>query len=203
MAVPVPTNSPPTLQRPGAGLPWWEWLVARYFLFPRACRKLRWEGAGRLFQAEGAKVLALWDALPTDRLTERVLIRRLPGIEDSSRYWSVAMTVEHLTIVGFAIGLTIRGLRRGQLPSRPARVEDVKPRGEMPPAEVRADFVRLLAKAASADAGEPPMAPGEGLRYPHPWFGPMDAYQWHCLRGIHQRIHRKQIESIRAGLGIS
>jgi hypothetical protein len=138
MAIPVSSNSPPALQSPGAGLPWWEWLVARYFLFPRACRKLRWEGAGRLFQAEGAKVLALWDALPADRLTERVLIRRLPGIEDSSRYWSVAMTIEHLNIVGFGIGLTTRGLRRGQLPSRPARVEDVKPRGETPPAEVQA-----------------------------------------------------------------
>ena len=33
------------------------------------------------------------------RVGRRVLIRRPPGLEDSSRYWSAFMTLEHLRIV--------------------------------------------------------------------------------------------------------
>jgi hypothetical protein len=199
----VASNNTPTLQPPGAGLPWWELLVARYLVFPRACRRLSWAAAARLFQDEGARILAIYDALPAERLNERVLIRRFAGMEDSSRYWSAALTVEHLNIVGVGIRRTIDSLRRGEVPARTARVEDVKPRGETAPAVVRSEFVRLLADAASAEAGEPPIARGEGPRYAHPWFGPIDVYQWHCLLGIHQGLHRKQIEAIRSGLGAS
>jgi hypothetical protein len=200
MTVPETLNATPSLQPPGAGLPWWELLVARYLVFPHACRKLDWDSAARLFQDEGAKVLAIWDALPGDKLCERVLIRRISGIEDSSRHWSVAMTVEHLNIVGTGIRRTISALRRGEVPARLARTADVKPRGEIAPAQVHSEFVRLLSEAAASHAIDPPIPRGNGVRYTHPWFGPIDAYQWHCLLGIHQGIHRKQIEKIRDGL---
>ena len=192
----------PQLQPPGAGLPWYELAAAKHVVFPLLCRRLDWAAAGRQFRDEGAEVLALWDAFPADRLGERVLIRRIQGIEDSSRHWSVAMTVEHLNIVGTGIRRIIAGLRLGQAPAKAARVEDVKPRGELPPAEVRAAFVRLLADAAASDAADPPVPPGTGVLAPHPWFGPIDAHRWHCLLGIHQRIHRKQIEAVRRGLPV-
>ena len=203
MALPLASTGTPALQPPGAGLPWWELLVAKYLVFPRACRKLTWAAAAQLFQEEGAKIFTIWDALPPESLGERVLIRRLAGIEDSSRFWSMAMTVEHLNIVGSNICQAIYSLRRGEAPARLARTEDVKPCGEMVPAEVRAEFVHLLRQAASAETVEPPVPLGVGPRYAHPWFGPIDAHQWHCLLGLHQRLHRKQIEAIRAGLGVS
>lgn len=187
----------PQLQPPGAGLPWYELAAARLVVFPLLCRRLDWAAAGRQFRDEGAKVLALWDAFPADRLGERVLIDRIQGIEDSSRFWSVAMTVEHLNIVGTGIRRILAGLRLGQAPAQAARVADVKPRGELPPSEVRAAFARLLAAAATSDATEPAVPRGTGALAPHPWFGPLDAHHWHCLLGIHQRIHRKQIEAIR------
>ena len=93
----------PQLQPTGAGLPWYELLIARKFVFPRACRKLTWTTADAKFQAEGAIVLEVLDSIPADRLIEPVLIRRFPGIEDSSRHWSATMTVEHLNIVGEGI----------------------------------------------------------------------------------------------------
>src|SRR5688500_9049812 len=119
------TKPAPVLQPPGAGLPWLERMVAKYVIFPRACRRLTWATAARLFQEEGAKILAIWDAMPPARLTERVLIRRLRGLEDSSRYWSAAMTVEHLNIVGPGIRAAVAMLRRGEVPPRVARVENV------------------------------------------------------------------------------
>jgi hypothetical protein len=193
----------PKLQAPGAGLPWIELLVAKYLIFPRTCRKLTWAAAAQQFQDEGAKVLAMWDATPAEKLGERVLVRRIAGMEDSSRHWSVAMTVEHLTMVGSGIRGVIGQLRRGEVPNRTARTADFKPKGTAPHAEVRAAFERLLADAAAATQSEPPIPPGVGPRFPHPWFGPLGAHQWHCLLGLHQSIHRQQIEKIRVGLGLS
>ena len=204
---------PPALQPPGAGLPWPEYVLSRYVLLPLASRKLDWAQAGRLFQREGQRVLDLFDALRAGqggldlfaagragRRTERVLVARLRGLEDSSRHWSAAMTVEHLHIVGTGILAAIASLRAGNVPPGQASTADVKPRGEEAPEETRAKFVGLLADGAAADA-LPPMRPGVGPRYPHPWFGPLDAHRWHVLNGIHQGIHRKQLEAIRAGLG--
>lgn len=191
----------PTLQPPGAGLPWWERLVAKYLIVPRTCRRLGWAGAAASFQDEGARVLAVWDALPPARLGERVLVRRLPGVEDSSRYWSAEMTVEHLVIVGTQLRGVVRSLRAGAVPAGAARVEDVKPTGAGGPAAVRAAFARLLADAAADAATDPPVAPGVGPRFAHPWFGPFDAFQWHCMLAMHQGIHRRQLEAIRAALG--
>lgn len=182
------------LQKPGAGLPWWELLVARYIIFPRTCRRLNWAAASSLFQEEGSKVLAIWNSLSAEQLTKRVLIRRICGIEDSSRYWSVAMTVEHLNIVGMGIRDLIERLRRrdAQLPF--ARIQDVKPSGLVPQVEVVGTFVQLLADAAGDR--QPAVPPSEGPSAPHPWFGPIDAHQWNCLLGMHQQIHRRQIEAI-------
>lgn len=189
----------PTLQPSGAGLPWWELLLVRC-LFALGCYWMNWAAAARLFQAEGARVLAVWDALPADRLGERVLIRRVPGIEDSSRFWSAAMTVEHLNAVGTGVRQLIGSLRQGEVPTGVVRIVDYKPRGEGTPVELRAEFARLLADAADA---EPPVPRGVGPRCAHPWFGPLDAHRWHCLLALHQRIHRRQMEAIRRGLNVA
>lgn len=189
------TQTPPPLAPPGAGIPWYERLVARHVVFPLARRRLDWASAGRLFRDEGARILAVWDALPPDRLTERVLVPRLQGMEDSSRHWSVAMTVEHLNIVGHSIRALIAGLRRGEQAAVSPRTQDVKPTGGVLPAEVRRQFEALLA----GDDG-PAVPRGQGVRTPHPWFGPLDMFGWHCLLAVHQGIHRKQAEAIRAGL---
>jgi hypothetical protein len=187
----------PTLQPPGAGLPWWELLAAKYIVFPAAVRKLTWASANDLFQTEGQKVLALWDATPADKLNERVLIRRLSGMEDSSRHWSVAMTVEHLNIVGRGMNRIVDSLLRGEVPTGKPNTADVKPKGDLPAADVYAEFVLLLADPPRPETSKIPT-----VRHSHPWFGPIDVFQWHCLRGIHQGIHRKQIEAIHDRLGV-
>lgn len=190
----------PQLQPPGAGLPWIELLIARHLLFPRMCRRWSWADASREFQAEGARVLAVFDALPPEKRTIPVLVRRIAGMEDSSRFWSAAMTLEHLTMVGSEILGVIGRLRTGDVPQGQPRIADFKPPGYIDPAAARAGFARLLAAAAQADRDAPPVPRGTGPRYAHPWFGPIDAHQWQCLLAFHQSIHRKQIEAIRDGL---
>ena len=38
------------------------------------------------------------------------------------------------------------------------------------------------------------------VTHPHPWFGPLNAYQWLVFAAPHENIHRKQIEAIVAQL---
>lgn len=142
-------------------------------------------------------MLAVFDTLPPERLRDRVLVRRVTGMEDSSRFWSAAMTVEHLNMVGSAILWAIDGLRKREVPTTEPRTADFKPQGILAPAEARTHFLELLEKAAQ---WQPPIPRCVGLRYGHPWFGPMDAHQWHCLLAFHQSIHGKQIEAIAKSL---
>lgn len=37
-------------------------------------------------------------------------------------------------------------------------------------------------------------------RYVHPWFGALNAYDWHALAAHHLALHRVQIERILEGL---
>lgn len=129
-------------------------------------------------------------------LNRNFLVPRLQGPEDLSRYWSVAMTVEHLNIVGHNIRKMIQNLSDGEIPKRVARTEDVKPQGIANPAEVRLRFVEFLAESAAEEKNLPPIKRGDGGKSQHPWFGPLDSFQWHRLLGMHQRIHRRQIEEI-------
>jgi hypothetical protein len=52
------------------------------------------------------------------------------GIEDSSRYWSAAMVLEHLIEVGSRIATGVVELTHGQAASVKADIADVKPKGQ-------------------------------------------------------------------------
>lgn len=180
------------LQPPGAGLPKVELFVSRVgfrVLNLFVSRK----GASRWFRDEADRVLALARSLSPDDATRRVLIPRLPGLEDSSRYWSACMTLEHLVIVDTAIAGTIEALVAGGAPDRVVSTADVKP---SPAADV-AVVERFEATArdylARVDA-LPDLR--TKVAYRHPWFGPLTAPGWHRLAALHHRIHRKQLERI-------
>jgi hypothetical protein len=38
------------------------------------------------------------------------------------------------------------------------------------------------------------------LTWKHPWFGELDAQQWHFFAGFHMHLHRRQILAIRENL---
>jgi hypothetical protein len=186
------------LQPPGAGLPGLELFVSRVgfrLMSPFISRS----GASQRFRAEADRMLALARSLTPTDATQRVLIPRLAGLEDSSRFWSVCMTLEHLVIVDSAIVGGIEALAKGVVPPGEASTAAVKPN---PTADVgmidRFDTVvrdTLTRVAALADLHTTE-------RYRHPWLGPLNALNWHRLAALHHRIHRKQIERIILGLGV-
>lgn len=188
--------SEPRLAPPGAGLPACELLLARTLF-----RLRRLTGSRRSFDAhfarERARIAALVRRCPAGAGGRRVLIRRVPGLEDSSRYWSVWMTLDHLRIVHELLAGLIGELVRGVAPPGAASTSAVKPSPASGP-EVVAAFEASCDALAAAAAAAPDLR--TAARYPHPWFGPLDAAGWHALAATHLGVHREQLERILAGL---
>jgi len=184
------------LEAPGAGLLKVELLAAKMlFGWKRAWATKA--SATALIKAEREAMLGLARGCSPEQGRQRVLIERLRGMEDSSRYWSVYMTVEHVRIVNMGCLGAIRSLTRGQVPERVASTAAVKPSPEVGEG-VLGEFEQacdLLIKTAEG-AGDLRTK----VRYAHPWFGPLDAAGWYFMAGFHMQLHRKQVEAIIAGL---
>jgi len=183
----------PKLAAPGAGIPTVERWVAGVML------RLgdRWSTptavADRFLRAR-QEVLGRVDRCGAGVAATRVLIPRLQGLEDSSRYWSVFMTVHHLAIVNRAVAGIVDSLRADQIPPRQANTADVKPDPAAGPGVVEEfdESCRDVQRAASGSAE----ALRTRLRFAHPWFGPLDASQWHYLAAFHMNLHLRQIDRI-------
>jgi hypothetical protein len=190
------TQTEPKLAAPGAGLPGPELFVGR-LLF--ALRRLTGDRASfdARFREERELIQALVRSCDAESLARRVLIRRPFGLEDSSRYWSVWMTLEHLRIVHHQLARVIGALTREMIPEGRASTAAVKPGSEVTAAVV-------AAYEESCDALLEVLAASPNLnttaRFAHPWFGPLNAAGWHALAAGHLGIHRVQIERILAGL---
>ncbi len=126
------------------------------------------------------------------------LIKRLPGLEDSSRNWSVFMTLEHLRIVNADIAEAISLLAQSRVPMRVVSTAAVKPAAGIG-SEVIAAFEKSCDVLASTVTGVGDLR--TKTRYDHPWFGPLDAAGWHAMAGFHLRLHRKQVECIQTAWG--
>ncbi len=185
-----------TLQAPGAGLPAFEltWLRPAFRLI---CALTSQERALQNFKLEAQKILALTRGLSSEEASTRVLIKRIPGIEDNSRFWSVFMVLDHLRIVDGEITEIVSALTQGSGYDIEVRIRDVKPSPEASPEIVQKFLAWVDTDESTVDRlGEL----GRCARHPHPWFGAMTAHDWHCLAGVHHRVHRRQIERIVSAL---
>lgn len=186
----------PTLAAPGAGLPAPELWIARV-LFALKRRFGSREAFTARFAQERATIRQLLATCDPARRGEPVLIPRLRGLEDNSRFWSVWMTLEHLRITNSIFARVIQSLAHGQVPAKKASTADVKPRSDLT-ADVEAAYEascdELLATIAAISDLK------TAAKYAHPWFGPLDAAGWHALTATHMGIHRAQIGKIIAAL---
>ncbi len=183
------SNAEPQLAPPGAGLPAVELRIAR-LLFALKFHLGNRKSFTARFQLERERVRALANSCDTKSAATRVLIARPPGLEDSSRYWSVWMTLDHLRIVNSGILQTIRSLTRGVVPPGQASTAAVKPNPEAGP-EVLADFEHSCDALLKVVASSPSL--NTPARFAHPWFGPLNAAGWHALAASHTAIHRVQL----------
>jgi hypothetical protein len=127
-----------------------------------------------------------------------VLIERITGIEDSSRYWSPFMVLQHLRIVNDGIARTVEQLSQGRTVPGVVRTANMKPgpeAGVEAIEEYRECTERYLARADAALQHT-----ASRVKHTHPWFGPLTAHGWHCLAAIHQGVHRRQLAAILKGM---
>jgi hypothetical protein len=188
----APNLEDPQLAPPGAGLPPAELFIAR-LLF----RLQRWTGSPdaftSAFKRERSAIRALYQPCDASAGAQQVLIPRIPGIEDSSRYWSVWMTLDHLRIVNCSIAGIILKLSKGEIPPGQASTAAVKPSpgagvAVAPEYEASCDFIlKVIGRV-------PKIHPK--TRFAHPWFGPLDVFGWHAIAASHMAIHRRQIQKI-------
>lgn len=190
------TNPEPQLAPPGAGLPKPELLIARA-LFALRCRRGSRVAFNARFARERAAIRLLVERCNAETGARRVLIKRPPGLEDSSRNWSVWMTLDHLRIVHGEMTRIIGALAQGASPAGEASTAAVEPSPEATVAVVAA--YEESCDALLAGVAEVPDLKTVA-RFAHPWFGPLDAFGWHALASGHIGIHRVQIERIVAGL---
>lgn len=187
--------SAPKLQKPGAGLPFLEWFVSKYWVVNRLPFKMTWDEAQIFFEREGQKTIAAFESIPKLLREKKILIDRVAGMEDSSRYWSAAMVLEHLAIVGPMMAEGIVLLSKGIQSEVAVGTADVKPLGILSAEQSLLSFKNLLGDFSRRMA-EDVADRDSNLKMPHPWFGPINARQWHWLMAAHHRVHRKQLEAI-------
>lgn len=189
----------PQLQAPGAGVPAWQRLAGKYVLLPFWCLRCSWERVPDVLEAQASGLLRVASSLSDEQLQRRVLVPPQIGLEDSSRYHSYSMVLEHLTIVGHAVTRIVVDLSCARRPAGVVRTADLKPRG-LAPAVALAGYRNMLAafRHAALDECEDRRS---RTRFEHPWFGPLNAFQWLCFAPFHQVIHVAQARAIRRLLG--
>jgi len=183
---------PPKLAPPGAGLPWIELQVARCIFRASLATSSQQKCAERIMM-ERQRILNVMEGVSINDLSRQVFIKRLAGLEDSSRYWSVFMTVSHVSIVNRAIGESINLLLQNRIPGIAASTASVKPDVSAGVDSIK-DLIDSCESLSSIKAS--PLELRTEKKYPHPWFGPLDARGWYFLAGFHMGLHRKQIQQI-------
>ena len=188
-------QSPPFLAPPGAGIPLLQRLALRYLVKPLKLRAMTFDEAERLWLAANARLIKELGEIPRFDVTTRVLVPPQQGLEDSSRFWSVAMTARHLTIVGAGVEQLIVALSEGRTDLPPADTAAVKPELERNHSNAIDEYIAfshdLHSRLRSSVADRSATA-----THPHPWFGAMNLRQWYWLMSTHTQIHRKQIREI-------
>jgi hypothetical protein len=173
-------------------LPRWERLLGGWTVKALAAFKTK-EWASEHFQTEAQRIAELMEGKSEELGRQRITINRRPGMEPTSHDWSAFMTIEHLVIVNRGITAVIHALCADQNPGVEIRVEDIQPHSDAGPEQLDAlyqsvdrylDIVRRFGRL------------GCRQRYLHPWFGPLQACEWHVLAALHNRLHRDQIQRI-------
>ena len=187
----------PKLAPPGAGLPWLENFFLKYFYFPNKLRQSSWAGNLNRFSRESEKIIHVCQKMNEQDFQTRILIPRLKGMEDSSRFWSVALTVDHLMITMRGMSMIALELGAGKTVDVNTDVAKVKPKQEN--VSGRDQMMKQFREISDEVVGKLKALEknhSNKNRVMHPWFGQITCEGWVWVLAQHQAIHRKQIQLI-------
>lgn len=155
---------------------------------------MTWHSGVELFHEEGRKIKTIVELLNTELLLKKVLIKRLRGLEDSSRYWSPVMVLEHLIIVGRELKEIIIKLNDEQVPTKDLEIANVKP-SENAGVEMVGRFNGFQEEFITVMSDERYHRSSD-LKFRHPWLGPLNSFEWLCLAAGHTYLHCIQLKKI-------
>lgn len=135
------------------------------------------------------------------RATERVQIRRLRGLEESSTNYSLAMVADHLARVNRDVASVVRDLARGQRSPIAVNIAAYKPSADAETGRALADLDASIVPLQGALEHEEGIATSS-VTHAHPWFGELPARVWACFGPFHQDLHLAQARAIAEGLGV-
>jgi len=188
----------PHLEKPGAGLPFFEALMVRWYVVPFQSRKNDKSKNLRLFSMAGARILKEASSVPESQRDQKVLVPRMKGVEDSSRFWCVNEVLEHLMITGVGMREVIQSLAADKVTDYVVRIENFKPKDKYKGGDAKPDFKLFLDETVKQL--EPLTIEDKGLTHLHPWLGQFNALQWSWLLAGHSGLHLAQLQAIKKGL---
>jgi hypothetical protein len=143
-----------------------------------------------------AHYLALADVLDPPQGRQVVRVPPMLGVDEAMRNWSFFMLLEHNAIVNRSITDIVCSLARGRQPQGPGAMDpkkDVMPALSAGPEQVAA--FRASVQEHLAAVAELGRLRGTPVRR-HSVFGMLDAHGWHCMFGLHLKVHVRQAETV-------
>lgn len=191
--------SGPQLAEPGAGIGMIEMGLLKAVIKPILMRGVQAERSiQKLRQGECQLEDELRQFNP-ERLTEQILVPRIWFIEDSSRFWSVAMLFRHITKVNLSIAKAIEykmSLGDESASAAKERLKAVKPEVEFNQIQeiqnYRGSVLRLITAVEKTSEREL-----QTNTLPHPWFGQLTYAEWTWFAGFHMTVHSRQLKLMR------
>ena len=120
-----------------------------------------------------------------------MLIPRRFALEDSSRCWSVNMVVEHLVTVNLGTYEIVDQLNQEKSIPRELTTAKVKPFHNQSYTKNLIVFEKAYCRMIKKNTNRASIATKE-----HPWFGVFNNYNWHSFIGLHNTLHKRQIQHI-------
>ncbi len=191
------------LQPPGAGLPILERQILNLAL-KAGSTAVSDKQALKMFRRESNRLCRFAEGDESYDPFQQLVIPRVIGIEDSSRNWSVMMILDHLYQTNREMLIATKALHEGIVPRGEVDIALYKPSSDVDfrtldqYRELNDEYCSTIERLIEAE-GRLRMT----ARFRHPWFGLLNAHQWHCLAAFHQSIHRRQAQKIIAMLGVT
>lgn len=186
-------TSEPKLKAPGQGISPFEKMFLHRVWLPVNKRLLTSQKAQDIFRMETIRTLHTYRNIPREDVRKQILIKPMLGLDDSSRYWSADMTLEHMILVTKGMVNIIQTLAREHVLHFEVRIADVKPKGLYGDLVLNAFDKTMQDTIEQLDALKTTQSKA---RHYHPWFGTLNAHGWHTLLAKHQKLHRRQLELI-------
>lgn len=190
----------PKLAAPGAGVPFPQKLLMKFYVRPFIAAKTPWEVSEKNFRRINEKIMKELEGLSERQLLTRILVPPQTGLEDSSRYWSITMVLEHLLIVSLPMTQLIPALSKGFVPEGEADPGKVKPHVTVDLPTTLEKFKKLISTDFENLNAAIQRPANSKARFLHPWFGGMNAQEWYWLLAMHHGLHLKQIREIKKRL---